>query len=204
MANKKKRKPPKRSVIYWRTFIATILMQIIVIAGYCTALHSWWPASEYNTDTVIGAVESIALVAGRRAYIPEHLSIVVDGQTYQYSYMRNEQSLDEMMEAVKPGDIVEISFKSRTVASSYDAVVAMKDQTQTYRDIESYNANAMRDLLLLAVLCSVLSFVLWLTWFAYKRAWYEAWSYKLCQWCKKKARKKKKQEKKKQKEKNAE
>jgi magnesium-transporting ATPase (P-type) len=195
MANKKKESSPKHTVLYYRTFIVTILLQILLVVILCNALYSWWPANEQNTNTVVGEVERIEMIEGRRTN-PDYLAIVVNGQVYKYAHIRNEKSLEEIGQVIKTGDIVKITYKYRTVSFSRNAVVALQDQTQIYRNVESYNAKFKWILLISMLLCAIISTVIWLNWRAYKKPWYElSLLERICKRIKKDRKKKKRKEK---------
>lgn len=135
------------------------------------------------------------MIEGRRTN-PDYLAIVVNGQVYKYAHIRNEKSLEEIGQVIKTGDIVKITYKYRTVSFSRNAVVALQDQTQIYRNIESYNAKFKWILLISMLLCAIISTVIWLNWCAYKKPWYElSLLERICKRIKKDREKKKRKEK---------
>ncbi|MBO5757169.1 MAG: hypothetical protein J6S28_05695 [Clostridia bacterium] len=190
MANKRKRTRQKHSVRYWRNFVLTVLLQIMLVVQIPFSLQSVWPANQVNTDTIVGEVERAEWVDMRKNR--SYLRITVNGQEYRYKNInRKEISGQDIAKALEPGETVELSYKS--ILGLYNKVVALEDETQVFRDVQTYNASAKRRLPVLAVVFMILEFWLWSFWIAYKKPWYElTWFEKILKRVKKDHKKKRK------------
>ncbi len=150
MANKKNKKKQRLFSLTWKFWLGFIIVQLCYLTVCSNAVYSEWPCNDRNTQTVIGEVENIRDVStGFRIYRGHgskgYLEITVNGQPYRLYVQSNqkEMSTSDVKDNLAIGDSVEIAYKAQIrMFKECSVVVGMKDDTQTYRTIEAYNANA--------------------------------------------------------------
>jgi hypothetical protein len=148
MADKKNKKKQRLFSLSWEFWLVFIIFQLIIGVGYPFAVYVGWPSNDRNTQTVVGEIEEIKWAERFGKHRSSYVRITLDGEEYRVypRYNRKETHSREIEQALAPGDIVEISYK--TGYAVYDGfkphrvVIGLKDQEQAYRKVEVYDANA--------------------------------------------------------------
>ena len=162
MANKKKKKRKSGKRIDWKYLCLFVIVQIVILVTMPLAIYSSWPSNERNTQTITGEIEQIQWRGNYGKHRDNYLVIIVDGEEYCVYRRSGRKELHnrDIEKALEPGDVVEISYKTGFhYFMPYNNVIGLKDQTQVYRTIEVYNANAAWTLPLLIALIIVAEIV---------------------------------------------
>ena len=144
MANKKKKKRKGGKRIDWKYLTMFVIVQILILSALPLAIYVTWPSNERNTQTVTGEIEQIEWKR-RYGHNSSYVQITVGGEDYRlYGRSgRKEMHSKDIAQALEPGDVVEIAYKTGFHnLKPHNFVIGLKDQTQVYRSIEVFNANA--------------------------------------------------------------
>ena len=145
MANKKKKKRKGGKRIDWKYLTMFVIVQILILSAMPLAIYVTWPSNERNTQTVTGEIEQIEWKRRFGKHNSSYVKITVDGEEYRVfsRYGRNEMHSKDIEQALEPGDVVEIAYKTGFHnLKPHNNVIGLKDQTQIYRSVEVYNAHA--------------------------------------------------------------
>lgn len=145
MANKKKKNRKSGKRIDWKYVIMFVIVQILILSAMPLAIYVTWPSNERNTQTVTGEIEQIEWKRRFGKHHSSYVKIIVDGEEYRVfsRYGRNEMHSKDIEQALEPGDVVEIAYKTGFHNfKPRNNVIGLKDQTQIYRSVEAYNAHA--------------------------------------------------------------
>ncbi len=145
MANKKKRKRKGGKKIDWKYLTMFVIVQILILSAMPLAIYVTWPSNERNTQTVTGEIEQIEWKRRFGKHNSSYVKITVGGEDYRlYGRSgRKEMHSKDIEQALEPGDVVEISYKTGFHdLKPHNNVIGLKDQTQIYRSVEVYNAHA--------------------------------------------------------------
>lgn len=172
MADKKNKKKQRLFPLTWKFWLVFIIFQLIIGVGYPFAVYVGWPSNDRNTQTVVGEIEEIKWVERFGKHRLSYVRITLDGEDYRiYGHNnRKETNSREIEQALAPGDVVEISYK--TGYNVYDgfkphrAVIGLKDQAQAYRKVEVYDANARMLIPVFSVLMLIVEALLCLPFYA--------------------------------------
>ena len=145
MANKKKRKRKGGKKFDWKYLTMFVIVQILILSAMPLAIYVTWPSNERNTQTVTGEIEQIEWKRRFGKHNSSYVEITVGGEDYRlYGRSgRKEMHSKDIEQALKPGDVVEIAYKTGFHnLKPHNNVIGLKDQTQIYRSVEVYNAHA--------------------------------------------------------------
>ena len=145
MANKKKKKCKSGKRIDWKYVTMFVIVQILVLTALPLAIYCTWPSNERNTQTVTGEIEQIEWKRRFGKHNSAYLKITVGGEDYRlYGRSgRKEMHSKDIEQALELGDVVEIAYRTGFHnLKPHNYVIGLRDQTQAYRSIEVYNANA--------------------------------------------------------------
>ena len=145
MANKKKKNRKSGKRIDWKYLTMFVIVQIFILTALPLSIYSTWPSNERNTQTVTGEIEQIEWKRRFGKHNASYVEITVGGEDYRlYGRSgRKEMHSKDIEQALEPGDVVEIAYKTGFHnLKPHNNVIGLKDQTQIYRSVEVYNAHA--------------------------------------------------------------
>ena len=172
MADKKNKKKQRLFPLTWKFWLVFIIFQLIIGVGYPFAVYVGWPSNDRNTQTVVGEIEEIKWVERFGKHRSSYVRITLDGEEYRIygHHNRKETHSREIEQALAPGDVVEISYK--TGYAMYDGfkphrvVIGLKDPERAYRKVEVYDANARMLIPVFSVLMLIVEALLCLPFYA--------------------------------------
>ena len=173
MADKKNKKKQRLFPLTWKFWLVFIFIQLIIGVGYPFAVYTGWPSNDRNTQTVVGEIEEIKWVERFGKHTSSYVCITLDGEDYRVygHHNRKEMHSREIEQALAPGDVVEISYKTGFALYAdglkpHRFVIGLKDQEQAYRKVEVYDANACVLLPVFMVLMLIVEALLCLPFYA--------------------------------------